>query len=156
MGELETTGQASGQSDQVDGQGTGSVVAATGGVLETVVSYGIVIVQLAAAGIRLRGLSEQVRATYRYVEGCSASTDRLAEQMAGLAVDVDTVSEHHQAAAVMRSVLAHAEAMATATEELASLFGQTAAAHQADYGTVADTAANMPVPMADAQFYSNR
>ncbi|WP_214415641.1 hypothetical protein [Sphaerisporangium fuscum] len=143
MGELETSQ-------------TGEVVAATGGVLETVVSYGIVIVQLAAAGIRLRGLSERVRSTYRYVEGCSASVDRLADQMAGLQVDVDTVSEHHQAATVMRSVLAEAEAMAAATEDLASLFGQAAAAHQADYGTVADAATNMPVPMADAQFYSNR
>ena len=135
---------------------TGEVVASTGGVLETVVRYTIVIAQMAAAGIRLRGLSEQVRGTYRYVEGCSNSVDRLAEQMAGLLVDVDTVAEHHQAAAVMRGVLADAEAMAAATEDLAMLFEQTSAAHQADYGPVADTARNMPVPMADAQFYSNR
>ncbi|MBG0819087.1 hypothetical protein [Planomonospora sp. ID82291] len=135
---------------------TGGAVAAAGGVLETVVRYGIVIAQLTMAGIKLRGLSEQVRSTYRYVEGCSASVDRLAEQMAGLAVDVDTVSEHHEAAAVMRSVLAEADAMAAATEDLAALFELTAAAHQADYGSVAAAADSMPVPMADAEFYSNR
>jgi hypothetical protein len=135
---------------------TGAAVAATGGVLETVVRYGIVIAQLTMAGVKLRGLSQQVRQTYRYVEGCSTSVDRLAEQMASLEVDRDTVGEHHEAAAVMRSVLAEAEAMAADTEDLATLFGQAADAHQADYGTVADAAAHMPVPMADAQFYSNR
>lgn len=144
MGELERTDSA------------GGVVAAAGGVIETVVTYGIVVVQLAAAGLKLRGLSERVRETYSYIEGCSTSVDRLADQMAALAVDVDTISEHRTAAAVMRSVLADAEAMAAATEDLASLFEETAAAHQADYGTVADAARAMPVPMADAQFYSNR
>lgn len=134
---------------------TGEAVAESG-VLETAVRYGIVIVQLAAAGMRLRGLSEQVRATYRYVEGCSEAVDRLAEQMAGLQVDLDTVGEHHQAAAVMRGVLAEAEAMAAATEDLAALFEYTAAAHQADYGPVADAVHAMPVPMAKAEFYSNR
>ncbi|MGI5493903.1 hypothetical protein [Microtetraspora malaysiensis] len=144
MGELERSDSA------------GGVVATAGGVIETVVTYGIVVVQLAAAGIKLRGLSERVRSTYRYVEGCSSSVDRLADQMAGLAVDVDTISEHRTAAAVMRSVLADAEAMAAATEDLAAMFEQTASAHQADYGSVADTAQHMSVPMADASFYSNR
>lgn len=134
----------------------GGAVADTGGVLETVVRYGVVIAQLAAAGIRLSGLSEQVRSTYRYVEGCAASTDRLADQMAGLTVDRDTVGEHHQAAAIMRAVLDDAEAMAAGVEDLALLFGQASAAHQADYGPVADTVHAMPVSMADAQFYSNR
>ena len=134
----------------------GGAVADSGGVLETVVRYGIVIAGLAAAGIRLSGLSEQVRSTYRYVDGCAASVDRLAEQMAGLTVDRDTVGEHHQAAAVMRAVLADAEAMAAGVEDLALLFGQASAAHQADYGPVTEAACSMPVPMADAQFYSNR
>ncbi|RJL20191.1 hypothetical protein [Bailinhaonella thermotolerans] len=147
MPELET-GQAPG--------GAGAVVAATGGVLETVVRYTIVLAQLTAAGLRLRGLSQQVRATYDYVEGCAVAADRLAEQMAGLEVDSETVSEHHEAAAAMRSVLADAEALAAATEDLAAAFSATAAAHQADYGTVADAAQAMPVPMADAEFYSNR
>lgn len=134
----------------------GGAVADTGGVLETVVRYGVVIAQLAAAGIRLSGLSEQVRSTYRYVEGCAASVDRLAEQMAGMTVDRDTVGEHHQAAAIMRAVLDDAEAMAAGVEDLALLFGQTADAHRADYGPVADAVHAMPVEMADAQFYSNR
>lgn len=135
---------------------TGGVVATASSVIETAVRYGIVIAQLAAAGIKLRGLSGQVRSTYRYVEGCAASVDRLADQMARLRVDVDTIAEHRTAAAVMRSVLAEAEAMAAATEDLAAMFDRTADAHQADYGTVADAARSMPVPMADAQFYSNR
>ncbi len=144
MGELERTDSA------------GGVVAASAGVIETVITYGIVVAQLAAAGMKLRGLSERVRSTYAYVEGCSKSTDRLADQMATLAVDVDTISEHRTAAAVMRSVLADAEAMGTAMEDLAALFEQTSDAHRADYGPVADAARSMPVPMADASFYSNR
>ncbi|RVX39123.1 hypothetical protein EDD27_1466 [Nonomuraea polychroma] len=135
---------------------TGEVVAASGGVITTVVRYGILLIQLTAAGIRLRWLGEQVRSTYRYVEGCAASTDRLAEQLARLTVDADTVGEHHQAAAVMRGVLADAEAMAEATQDLSVMFEETSAAHQADYGPVAEAANSMPVPMADAEFYSNR
>lgn len=135
---------------------TGAEVAETGGVLETMVRYGIVIVQLAAAGVRLRGLSGQVRGTYRYVEGCSTSVDRLADQMSKLKVDIDTISEHRDAAAVMRSVLDDAEAMAAATEDLAALFTQASDAHQADYGSVAEAARAMSVPMAKAEFYSNR
>ncbi len=137
---------------------TGSTVAASGGVIETAVRYTIIITQLAMAGIRLSGLADQMRRTYRYVEGCSASVDRLADQMASLtpAVDRDTVGEHHQAAAVMRAVLGHAEAMSAATEDLAVLFGQASAAHQADYGPVTEAVHSMPVPMAAAEFYSNR
>lgn len=135
---------------------TGEVVAATGGVISRIVRYGILLVQLAAAGLKLRGLSETVRGTYRYVEGCASGVDRLADQMAALTVDVDTVGEHHGAATVMRGVLADATAMAEATEELAELFDYTAAAHEADYGTVAAAANAMDVPMANAEFYSNR
>jgi len=135
----------------------GVVQTVTSGVSELgLVRFGLLVAQLAAAGVSLRGLGEQVRSTYRYVEGCSESVDRLADQMTGLEVDADTVNEHHQAADVMRSVLTEAEAMASAIEDLASLFEATSAAHQADYGSVADAANAMPVPMANAQFYSNR
>ncbi|WP_106403760.1 hypothetical protein [Actinocorallia populi] len=134
----------------------GGLVATAVAVAGDAVRYGVLLVQLAAAGMKLRGLSEQVRSTYRYVEGCSESVDRLADQMAALVVDVDTVAEHRDAAAVMRSVLEEAEAMATSLEDLSVLFEATAAAHRADYGSVAGAANGMPVPMADAQFYSNR
>jgi hypothetical protein len=144
MGELETTGA------------TGGVVATTGGVLVEAVRYGIVVAQLLAAGIKLSLLGDRVRSTYRYIERCSTSVDRLADQMAGLEVDSATVNEHRDAATVMRGVLNTADEMASATEDLSTLFGQAAAAHQADYGTVAETANAMPVPMADASFYSNR
>ncbi|MFI6503703.1 hypothetical protein [Nonomuraea typhae] len=136
--------------------GTGQAAAASGGVLSSAVRYTVLIAQLAAAALRLRGLSGRVEGTYRYVEGCSTSVDRLAEQMATLTVDRDSVGEHHQAAAVMRGVLADAAAMAEAIEDLAQLFDDTAAAHEADYGPVAEAIAASPVPMADASFYSNR
>ncbi|MFZ3475435.1 hypothetical protein ACODT4_41315 [Streptomyces sp. 2.9] len=133
-----------------------AVVGAAATVLAEAVRYGIVLAQLTAAGIRLRGLSEQVRSTYNYVAICSASVDRLADQMAGLKVDRDTVSEHHEAAGIMRSVLDEAEAMAASTEELSLLFDETAAAHQADYGPVAEAAQAMPVDPAESEFYANR
>ncbi|MEV0826381.1 hypothetical protein [Nonomuraea rubra] len=135
---------------------TGEAVAAAGGVLERMVRYTIIVGQLSMASVKLLGLSERVRGTYRYVEGCSTSTDRLAEQMASLTVDRDTVGEHHQAAAVMRSVLAAAEAMAADMEDLAGMFQRASDDHRAEYGPVADTAQSMPVPMAEAEFYSNR
>ncbi len=135
---------------------TGTAIAVAGEVIAEGVRYGIVVAQLAVAGVRLRGLSEQVRSTYRYVEGCSKSVDRLADQMSGMKVDTDSVSEHHEAATVMRSVLEEAEAMAAETEDLAALFDQAAAEHQADYGPVAEAINAMPVEMADAEFYSNR
>lgn len=133
-----------------------SLVAAAGGVIADAVTYTLIVTQLAIAGMRLANLSESVRATYRYLARCAAGVDRLADQMAGLAVDADTVSEHHEAAAVMRSILSDAEDMAAATEDLSVLFHHTSDAHTRDYGTVADAANNMGVPMADAEFYSNR
>jgi cell division protein FtsL len=134
----------------------GDKIADAGDKISDAVTYLILLACLTAAGVRLMWLSAQVRQTYAYVEGCAAGVDRLAEQMAGLDVDDSTVGEHHEAAAVMRSVLADAEAMAAGTEDLAALFHQTRDAHQNDYGTVADAAHAMPVPMAQSEFYSNR
>jgi hypothetical protein len=135
---------------------TAGVLASVGAVLGEAVRYGVVIAQLTAAGAALRGLSEQVRATYQYVEDCSASVDRLADQAASLNVDADTISEHREAAQIMRTVLAEAQAMAAECEELSTLFTETADAHEGDYGTVAQAANAMDVPMADREFYSNR
>jgi hypothetical protein len=135
---------------------TAGVIAAAGAVVAEGVRYGVVLVQLTAASAQLAHLSAQVRATYKYVENCSSSVDRLADQAAALNVDKDTVGEHRDAATVMRSVLEEAEAMAAELEELSALFGETAEAHQADYGTVADAANAMDVEMADRTFYSNR
>jgi len=135
---------------------TGAELAETGGIIGKVINFTVVVAQLMAAGVKLSLLSEQVRATYAYVEFCSKAVDKCADQMASLEVDVDTVSEHRDAATVMRSVLDDAEAMAVATEELASMFSATSAAHQADYGSVNEAATSMPVPMADSSFYSNR
>jgi hypothetical protein len=133
-----------------------AAVEEAGGVISDIVTFGIVVVQLAAAGWKLAGLSESVRSTYRYIERCARGVDRLADQMAGLQVDSDTVAEHHDAATVMRSVLVEAEAMAAHLEDLSTLFDHTSQAHQADYGSVAEAANSMSVPMAEAEFYSNR
>lgn len=136
---------------------TSQEVAETGGaILSQIVTYGIVVAQLAAAGTKLATLSESVRSTYRYIERCAQGVDRLADQMAGLAVDADTIAEHRDAAGVMRSVLDEAEAMAAHLEDLATAFTYTGEAHRAEYGTVADAANNLTVPMAEAEFYSNR
>jgi hypothetical protein len=125
-------------------------------IVTTIATYAVLLPLLAAAGLRLAWLSDTVRSTYRYVERCAAGTDRLAEQMASLSVDAATVGEHHDAAAVMRAVLEAAEQMAVELDELSTAFHATRAAHEAEYGPVADAAACMPVPMADAQLYSNR
>lgn len=138
-----------------------NLVRSAGGSVEKasgagVVRYGSLVTRLAEAGATLRSLSEQVRTSYRYVEGCSASVDRLADQMSGLEVDNLTVTEHRDAATVMRGVLDAAEAMAAETERLATLFEATARAHRAEYGHVVSTATSLTVPMAQAGFYSNR
>ncbi len=134
----------------------GGFVAATAEVVTDAVKYAIVLAQLGYAGAKLAYLSEQVRATYAYVESCAASVERLADQAAALNVDRDTVGEHRDAATVMRTVLEEAEAMAAATEDLAIAFQHTADSHEADYGPVADAIATKEGDMADREFYSNR
>jgi hypothetical protein len=120
------------------------------------VAYGLVVSGLAEAGTRLAGLADRVRGTYRYIERCAAGVEQLADHMQGLAVDLDTVSEHREAAILMRAVLASAEHMAAGVEDLSALFSGAAATHEADYGSVADAAKTMTVPMAEATFYGNR
>ncbi len=121
-----------------------------------IVRFVILVAELAVAAVKLRNLSAQVRATYNYVEGCADGVERLADRMAELEVDAETLAEHRDAAAVMRSVLDEAEAMAAATEELATLFQQASDTHQAEYGSVNDAVQSMSVPMAKSPFYSNR
>ncbi|MER5353429.1 hypothetical protein ABT093_24225 [Kitasatospora sp. NPDC002551] len=120
------------------------------------VNYGIVVAQLAIASVRLAYLSEKVTGTYKYVEGCAASVQRLADQAAAMNVDRDTVAEHRDAATVMLSVLEEAEAMAAATADLSTLFQATADAHEADYGPVDEAIAAKEGEMADREFYANR
>lgn len=119
--------------------------------------YGSLLVQLGAAAVAVRNLSNAVRGAYTYVEGCAASVDRLADKAASLSVDDLTTGEHHDAAAVMRAVLEEADAMADAAGDLSVLFEQTRDAHQADYGPVVEAATHMPdgIEMAERQFYSN-
>ncbi|MFF4346782.1 hypothetical protein [Streptomyces sp. NPDC001530] len=135
---------------------TKGVLAAAGSVIAEGVRFTILVVQLAAAGMQLRHLAGLANSTFGYVEDCASNVDQLAETAASLNVDADTVGEHHQAATVMRSALAHARSMEAAALEMSTLFQQASDDHQADYGPVAATANAMPVPMADRSFYSNR
>ncbi len=149
----------SGELVKAPGHQAGQELERSGGVVQHLldgVTYLRLVAQLTLAGIRLRWLSGSVRATYEYIKGCADGVDRLADQMASLEVDNQTTSEHHNAATVMRSVLADADAMASELEDLSTLFDKTGQAHRSEYGPVADAINRMPVPMAKAEFYSNR
>ncbi|WP_331761848.1 hypothetical protein [Streptomyces sp. NBC_01546] len=136
----------------------GGALQKTGSVIVGAVRFGIVVAQLTAASATMAGLSNQVRSTFKYVEDCANSVDKLADLAASKAVDQSTVNEHREAATVMRSCKDEAEAMAVECEEMSTLFHSTADGHIADYGAVADAANNMPdgIEMADRTFYSNR
>ncbi|MFE7854411.1 hypothetical protein [Streptomyces sp. NPDC057403] len=136
----------------------GAALQKTGSVIIGAVRFGIVVAQLTAASATMAGLSNQVRSTFKYIEDCAKSVDRLSDTAASLNVDDLTVNEHRDAATVMRSCKDEAEAMAVECEEMSTLFHETADQHIADYGSVADAANNMPdgIEMADRQFYSNR
>lgn len=120
------------------------------------VAYGMVISGLQDVAGQLIVASEQVRTTYNYVEQCADGTDQIADQMARLTVDRDTVGEHRDAAALMRAALGQADTVAAAFEALSAAFARTAGAHRGQYGAVAATAQTMAVPMANASFYANR
>ncbi|MEU2770506.1 hypothetical protein ABZ628_27755 [Streptomyces diastaticus] len=136
----------------------GGALQKTGSVIVGAVRFGVVVAQLTAASATMIGLSRQVRSTFKYVEDCAESVDRLADLAASKAVDQSTVNEHREAATVMRDCKDEAEAMAVECEEMSTLFHETADGHIADYGAVADAANNMPdgIEMADRTFYSNR
>ncbi|WP_424893443.1 hypothetical protein [Streptomyces sp. XH2] len=133
-----------------------NVLQKTGEIVGAAVTYTLLVAELASASAGLRFMGSLVRSTFDYVEDCARDVDQLAETAASMNVDADTVAEHHQAAQVMRSVLAEATDMAAAFEETATSFEQAKADHEADYGVVNETAQNMPVEMADREFYANR
>lgn len=134
----------------------GATLARTGDEVSGPVRFGVLVFMLADASLTMIGLARQIRATFKYVEKCAKSVNRLADQAASMNVDVDTVGEHRDAATVMLAALEEAEAMAAECEDMSILFHETADAHTADYGPVADAANNMSVSMADREFYSNR
>lgn len=136
--------------------GAPGALATIGVAAHDVVRYGTLLIRLAAAGVALRRMGHVADETFRYIEDCAASVDRLADQAAALNVDPATIGEHRDAAAVMRAALAEATAMAAECEEMGTLFDQAKAAHEADYGSVAEAANAMPVDMADRTFYSSR
>lgn len=119
------------------------------------IRYGILLTRLTLASTALQRAADAVNGTYDYVADTAATVDRLADTAAAMNVDTDTIAEHHDAAAVMRSALDDAEALAADMTELSRLFEQTANAHAADYGPVAEAAQRMTVPMADRNFYRN-
>ncbi|MFJ7271953.1 hypothetical protein ACIQV3_35855 [Streptomyces sp. NPDC099050] len=118
-------------------------------------TYLRLMAQLAKAGMALRGVGARVRSTYDYVGDCAKSVDFQVGLAAHLDVDPNTLAEHRQAAQVMRGALASARRMANNAEEMAVLFAQAEAGHRADYGPIAEHAANMPggIRMANRVFY---
>jgi hypothetical protein len=120
------------------------------------VTYTIVTARLAAASAAMLSLSQAVRGAYNYVEGCAKSVDNLADTASGLHVDSAVTSAHHDAAAVMRGVLADAEALATEAAEMARDFDSAKADHEADYGPVHEAMTTKPGAVADRTYYSNR
>jgi hypothetical protein len=128
----------------------------SGGIIYTIVRYAILRAQFAAASWQLSRVADHIDGTFDYVEECADSVLRIADQMAHLTVDPDTTGEHRQAAAVMKGILADAKALVDGKRDMAVLFETTREAHETDYGPVADTIQAMPVPMAEAEFYSNR
>jgi len=120
------------------------------------VTYTIVTARLATASAAMLALSESVRGAYNYVEGCAKSVDNLAKTAAGLGVDDAVTSAHRDAAAVMRGVLADAEALAAESAEMARDFQQASSDHEADYGPVHEAMTTKPGAVADRTYYSNR
>ncbi|MFD8078192.1 hypothetical protein ACFV3E_36695 [Streptomyces sp. NPDC059718] len=133
----------------------GNALAVVGSVLVEGVRYTVLLTQLTAASVALRGLSETVRSAYQYVEACGEQVNGIADLAAQLDVDELTTGEHRDAATMMRTVLEDAEAMASEVEEMSTLFQETADAHAAEYGPVVDSKHRMPVDMANRIFYSN-
>lgn len=104
----------------------------------------------------LARLSDEIAGTWRHVEGCAKSTTRLAEEMARLEVDRDTIAEHHEAASLMHKAHNESKALRTTAAELSDMFRQAAQIHAREYGAIAATAAAMRTDMANARFYGNR
>ena len=101
-------------------------------------------------------LNQAVKGAYSYIESCAKSVDSLAETAARLDVDDSVTSAHRDAAGVMRSVLADAEALADEAADMASNFEAAADDHQADYGPVNESMVNKPGSKADRTYYQNR
>ncbi|MFI7278562.1 hypothetical protein [Streptomyces sp. NPDC049879] len=143
-----------------DKSGVGAAVAAVvGDAVEAatdLVSYGVMLAELTAAGLALRKVGARVRDTYAYMEDCARSVDHLADLAAGMRVDSDTVAEHRQAARVTRGALATSRRLADRLDDMAISYDAAAAEHAADYGPVVEQVQAMPVPMADRNFYRNR
>lgn len=130
-----------------------------GKVADTVVdgvTFAVIVVRLASASLSMFNLSRAVRGAFTYVEGCAKSVDHLAETAAGLDVDAAVVSAHRDAAAVMRGVLADAEALATEAAEMSADFQAAKDEHEADYGPVHEEMTHKPGAIADRTYYSNR
>ncbi|MEU8530106.1 hypothetical protein AB0C77_31685 [Streptomyces sp. NPDC048629] len=125
-------------------------------VISDGVTYTVITAKLATASAAMLALNQAVKGAYNYVEGCAKSVDALAETAAGLDVDTTVTSAHRDAAAVMRSVLDEAEALAAEAAEMASAFQNAADDHQADYGPVNESMANKPGSIADRTYYQNR
>ncbi|MFI5621492.1 hypothetical protein [Streptomyces sp. NPDC051567] len=120
------------------------------------VTYTVATARLGMASMAMLALSQAVRGTYTYVEDCARSVDTLADTASALWVEGAVVSAHRDAAAVMRGVLADAEALAIEAEEMARDFTAAKEGHEQDYGPVHDAMVAKQGAVADRTYYSNR
>ena len=127
-----------------------------GNIIYRIVRYTVLMAQFTAASWALNRVADQVDGTYSYLTDCADSVKTIADQMARLTVDPDTTGEHRQVAAIMQAIHDNGKALTAGNKEMAVMFEATRGAHETDYGPLVDTIHNMPVEMADAEFYSNR
>ncbi|MFF9070504.1 hypothetical protein ACF09E_34680 [Streptomyces sp. NPDC014891] len=125
-------------------------------VISDGVTFTIITARLATASAAMLALSHAVKGAYDYVEGCAKEVDQLAEIAASLDVDDAVTSAHRDAATVMRDVLADADALATAAEEMAGSFQAARDGHEADYGPVQEAMTSKPGQIANRLYYQTR
>lgn len=125
-------------------------------VISDGVTFTIITARLATASAAMLALSHAVKGAYAYVEESAKEVDQRAEIAASLDVDDAVTSAHRDAATVMRDVLADADALATAAEEMAGAFQAARDGHEADYGPVQDAMTSKPGQIANRSYYQNR
>lgn len=123
---------------------------------ERATTYASVREELRWAGGVMATLSEMVQATCRHVERCARGVDRLADQMEALEVDAETVTEHRDAAEVMRKVLEIANVLGPTMQDVRAQADAVVKAHEREYGSIVEQARAVADVAAKSAFYSNR
>jgi hypothetical protein len=118
--------------------------------------YSGIVVEMIAAAAAMAALSEQVGRARTHQARVAERGRRLAEEMARLEVDGDTVAAYLTAAEVTAGGSRLAALLAAVAADMGRAFDGVQRIHQAEYGSVAAAAEAMTVPMANADFYRAR